>query len=131
MLLPYENFSKNSKSSHLQFSFFYTISNFYFLWLSMNKQIRKNMLQLAIEPMTRTGLHDQCSNHWAIEAQSTHKLFFSEWYFIIERIFFVDTTCAAHLEITKLFLTKWRWCWIILLLSRVNTTIQRSEKEYM
>ena len=30
---------------------------------SMNKQTRKDMLQLGIEPMTRTGLHDQRSNH--------------------------------------------------------------------
>ena len=52
----------------------------------MNKQIRKDMLELGIEPMTRTGLHDQCSNHWAIEVQSSHIVFFSKWYFIIESI---------------------------------------------
>ena len=35
----------------------------------MNKQTRKDILQLGIEPMTTTGLHDQCSNHSAIQAQ--------------------------------------------------------------
>ena len=28
----------------------------------------------------QAGLHDQCSNHWAIGAQSSHIVFFSEWY---------------------------------------------------
>ena len=35
----------------------------------MSKQIREVMLQLGIEPMSKTGLHDQCSNHSAIQAQ--------------------------------------------------------------
>ena len=33
----------------------------------MNKQIRRVMLQLGIEPMIKTDLHDQCSNHRAVE----------------------------------------------------------------
>ena len=28
----------------------------------MNKQTRKEMLKLGIEPMIKTGLHDQCYN---------------------------------------------------------------------
>lgn len=63
--------------------------------------------------MTSTDLHDQFSDYSAIEAQSTHKCFFSEWYFIIERIFSVDTACTTHLDTAKLFITKWRWWWII------------------
>ena len=48
------------------------------LGLSMKKRTRKDMLRLEIEPMTRTGLHDQCCNHSTIEAQSSHIVFFSE-----------------------------------------------------
>ena len=52
----------------------------------MNEQRRKHMLQVAIEQMTKTRLHEQFCNHWPIEAQSSHIVFFSEWYFIIESI---------------------------------------------
>ena len=76
--------------------FLYTIPKFYFLWLSMNKQTRKDVLQLRIEPMARTGLHEQCSNHWAIEAQSSHIVFFSEWYLIIESIWHRYDVYEAH-----------------------------------
>ena len=37
--------------------------------------------------MTRTGSEEQRSNHWAIEAQSSHIVFFSVWYLIMESIF--------------------------------------------
>ena len=33
-----------------------------------------------MEPMTRSGLHYQRYNHWAIEAQSSHIIFFSKCY---------------------------------------------------
>ena len=36
--------------------------------------------------MTTRGLHDQRSNYSAIETQSSHIVFFSEWYLIIESI---------------------------------------------
>ena len=41
---------------------------------------------MGIEPMIRTGLNDQRSNHWPIEAQSSDIVFFCEWYFMIESI---------------------------------------------
>ena len=52
----------------------------------MNKQTRKDMLQVGIEAVTRTGLHHQRSLYSSIEAQSSHIVFFSEWYLIIESI---------------------------------------------
>ena len=55
------DYSKDRKKRYMQF--LYAIPKFYFLGLSINKQTRKDMLRLEIEPMTMTGLHDQCSNH--------------------------------------------------------------------
>ena len=52
----------------------------------MNKQTRKDMLQLGNEPMTRSALYEQRFNHWAIEAKSSHIVSFSEEYLIIESI---------------------------------------------
>ena len=52
----------------------------------MNKQTRKDMLEVGIEAMTRTGFHHDSSNHWAIEAQFSHIVLFSEWYLSIESV---------------------------------------------
>ena len=66
------DYSKKRKGVYV---ILYTIPKFYFLSFSMNQQTRKDMLQLAIKPMTRTGLHEQRFNHSAIEAQSSHSVF--------------------------------------------------------
>ena len=87
--------------------YLYTITTFYFLSRSVSKPMRKNILQLGIEPMTKTGSHDQCSHDRAV--QEEFRAYFSSPNDIltIERTC-VDTTCTRYLDIEKLLPTKSR-----------------------